>query len=264
MKRVDKIRAILIDLDGVIYRGNELLPGAINLFDWVESINLNYVLITNNSTKTPGQVATKLKNLGVKVRNERILTSAIATAHYLKLHAGPQTRIYAIGEEGLKDALIAYGFKITENTPDYIIVGLDRNFDFKKLEIAVNEIRNGAKFIATNADPVIATERGFEPGTGALVAMIESETGCKPIEIGKPSPWLFNLAINKANANPMDILMIGDNIDTDIRGAQAVGIVNTALIFSGVTTQSMVKESSVKPSFVFSDLDQLITDLLSI
>lgn len=257
MISVKEFSSVLLDLDGVVYRGEHLIPGVMDFFKWLNIHRMDYALITNNSTLTPEQITTKLIHLGLNVSTERILTSALATAQYIRTRANPGTRIYPIGETGLHDALLSYGFEITEDDPEYVVVGLDRTFHIDKLEIAVKAIRNGARFIATNSDPNLATEKGLEPGTGTLVAMVANETNIEPIVIGKPAPWLFEAAIKRLQKPPSKIVMIGDNLETDIQGAQAIGM-KTVLVLTGITTQANLVESSVAPDIVVNALTELV------
>jgi 4-nitrophenyl phosphatase len=175
----------------------------------------------------------------------------------LELNAQPGTLVCAIGEEGLFSALAASGFILTERSPDYVVVGLDRSLDLYRLGPAIKAIRNGACFIATNGDPVIVTERGFEPGTGSIVAAVASETDQKPIVIGKPSHWLFELNISRlAACTRTRVAMVGDDIETDVKGAQSLGLI-TALVLAGKTSRSTLEPSGTVPDYVFDDLNHL-------
>lgn len=248
---------LLIDLDGTIFYGNRLLDGASDFLEWISNRGWPYLCVTNNSSRTQQQVANKFKQVGVEVSPKRIMTSSQATAQYLRDHAKQGARVYVIGEEGLNQALTDSGFQLTEDAPEIVVVGLDRLFDMYKLAKAVNAIRRGATFIATNSDPTLLTEDGIVPGTGSLVAMVESETGRAPISLGKPSHWFFGLATQKLRMHSGKIVMIGDNIETDIKGAKSFGL-GTALVMTGTTTHAQLSVSDIKPDYVADNLKALI------
>lgn len=254
------LTGMLFDIDGVIYWGDRLLDGVSELLSWAKSKRIPYLFLSNNSSKTPEQVANKLNSLGLDEEPDKVITSSLVTAHYLKEHAARGARVYVIGEEGLLTAVSQAGFQITDNDPQFVVVGLDRKLTAEKVRIAVLAIRNGALFLGTNADSTLLTNRGLEPGTGSIVTMVEYETKVKPIYMGKPHRRIFEMASQRLGLNFADLIMIGDKIDTDIKGAKSLGI-TTVLVMTGVTTPEDLKNSDAKPDYIIDNIKQLVSIL---
>lgn len=253
----DEVNAFLIDMDGVLYRGEERLPGARRFLCTLEERGVPYLLLTNNATRTPRQFVQKLERMGMSVAPERVLTSAVATARYLVRAAGPGTPVFAIGMDGLRQALEEEGFVLTEQEPEYVVVGLDTEVDYRKLATAALAIRRGAEFIGTNPDRTLPTEQGLLPGAGSLLAAIQAATDVAPRVIGKPEAEVFHTALAMLGTQPDTTAMLGDRLDTDIAGAKRVGL-RTVLVLTGVATPEDVATSSVRPDWVFEDLLALL------
>jgi 4-nitrophenyl phosphatase len=252
------IKGILVDLDGTIYRGNRLIDGATKFLDWIRCRNIEYLLLTNNSTTTPEKIVNNLNFLGIQEMTSRIMTSALATAQYLLDIGAKNAKVFIIGENGLFQALIDQGFLITEEHPDYVVVGLDRNVDMSKLSIGFTALLHGAKFILTNPDKILPVEGGvFVPGAGSISALLEYATGLSPIIIGKPHPLIYQIAARKLGYDPKELIIIGDSLETDIKGGQALGI-STCLVITGVTSREQLDESNIKPDYVVNSLSDLI------
>lgn len=263
MSAARTLEGVFLDLDGVIFKGDTPIAGAREFLDWSQSVGLPYVFVTNNSARTPEQVAAKLNGMGFNETADKVITSAIATADYLQSIVASDTRVFIIGEDGLLQAIRRIGVKITDEYPNFVVVGLDRKLTYAKINIAFDAINNGAVFIGTNADPVLLTERGLEPGTGSIVEMVRCATGVDPLFIGKPFPRLFETAARKLSKSLDRILMIGDNIATDIAGAQSMGMI-TALVLTGQTNQNELVDSAIKPDYVTADLIELSMKLSEI
>lgn len=252
----DKLRALksfIIDMDGVLYRGQQPLAGAKEFLNYLQEQGVPFILATNNSTLTPRQYVAKLRAMDIEVTAEHILTSGQATAVYLSKIAPPKTRVYVIGEEGLFFAMKEQGFLITDKEVNFVVVGLDFGVTYEKLKIATMAIRAGASFIGTNPDTTLPTERGLIPGTGAILSALEAATGVNPLVIGKPQPILLQLAMEKLGANPDGTAIIGDRLETDILGGREIGL-TSVLVLTGISDREELETSPSQPDLVFEDI----------
>ena len=252
------LRHLLIDMDGVLWRGEAPLPGLQAFFAFLRDQNIDYTLATNNASRTPDQYAEKLAGFDVQVPEANILTSSLVVAAYLRDVAPAGAPVYAIGEEGLVRALEDQGFVVTDEDADYVVVGWDRTLTYQKLTTAVLLSHHGAAFVGTNPDVTYPTEEGPAPGNGAILAAIEAATKVEPIVTGKPEPRMYEEALRRMGAAPETTAMIGDRIDTDIAGAARAGL-GTILTLSGITTRDDLKTSAVKPDLVCEHLADLLT-----
>lgn len=249
----------LIDLDGTLYRGEEKIPDAPPFLHWLRQEGIPFAILTNNSTRSPAQVAGKLRQMGFKVHPEEIYTSSIATAEYLKGKAKGK-RIYAIGEEGLYEALHLAGFTLVDgqdpNGVDVVVCGLDREVTYEKLARAALAIRAGASFIGTNEDRALPTERGFLPGAGSLIRLLAATTEVEPLYIGKPSSLIIQMALINYGFIREETVLIGDNLRTDILSGIHGGI-ETILLYTGVTTPEEARRSDIKATHSFHSLTEV-------
>lgn len=254
------IRNLILDMDGVLYRLNTPIRGGAEFLAYLHETGRRFVLVTNNSTLTPGQYADKLSRMGIRVDVRRILTSGEATAMYLSRLSPPGTRVYVVGENGLRTALQKHGFVLADDiTVSYVVCGLDRQLTYDKLATATLAIRAGAGFIATNPDRTLPTERGLEPGARAIFSAIQMATDAAPTVIGKPEPAMLELAMTMLNATTPGTAIIGDSLETDIRGGRALGL-KTVLLMSGVTSSQQLAHSDQKPDLVYQDISALLAD----
>lgn len=252
----DKLRSIksfIIDMDGVLYRGQEPLAGSHEFLDYLQVQGIPFILATNNSTLTPGQYVAKLRAMDIQVTEQHILTSGQATAMYLSQVAPPSVKVYVIGEDGLFSAIKEQGFHIADEEVDFVVVGMDRRLTYEKLETAALAIRSGASFVGTNPDTTLPTERGLVPGNGATLAALEAATGISPVIIGKPQPILLRLAGQKLGASPDCTAIIGDRLETDVLGGKQVGLI-TVLVLTGISDRQELVTSPVQPDLVFGDI----------
>jgi len=194
--------------------------------------------------------------MNIRVQEDEILTSALATASYLKSVASPGSRIYVIGEDGIETALREAGFILSNDHIDYVVVGFDRRLTYEKLKIASLAIRAGATFIATNPDTTLPSEEGLAPGNGAILAAITAATGVTPIVIGKPQRAVFEQALARLRATPKDTGVIGDRLETDILGAKSVGL-TTIFLFGGASGEEDLKTSKIQPDYIFANIRTL-------
>ena len=243
---MEKYKAICLDLDGTVYRGTEPIEEAVSFINNMQKSGLDPYYITNNASQSPQQVQEKLSSFGIKTDVERIMTSAIAAAKYCKeMYHGATVQM--IGEKGLAEALIAEGIKIVKDNPDVVIMGIDRGVNYEKLADACLAIRSGAKFIATNGDKAIPTERGLLPGNGSFVKLVEFSTGITPVIVGKPEPYMLGYIQAKNRYKKEEMVMIGDNYDTDILAGIRYGI-DTIHVEGGVTSKEEVLLKEDKPT----------------
>jgi 4-nitrophenyl phosphatase len=251
------ITHLIVDMDGVLWRGDEPVPGLQEFFAFLHERHIGFMLATNNSSRLPEQYTDKLAHLGVQVPPECILTSAQAAAAYLAGQAPPGTPVYAIGEEGVRRALEERGFVLTDEGAAYVVVGWDRQLTWDKLATAALLIHAGAGFIGTNPDTNYPTERGPVPGNGAQLAALATTTGVKPVVVGKPEPWLYREAMQRLGARPETTAVIGDRLDTDVSGGVRAGL-TTILVMSGIATAADLAASPVKPDIVCQDIGTLV------
>ena len=259
-----KISNLILDMDGVLWRGNTPMPGLAAFFDYLNQNGFGYVLATNNATKTAEMYVEHLANFGVSIPSNLILNSAEATARYLKSHFPEKRTAYIVGEKGLHDAMTSQGFELVIHedfvgdslTVDFVVVGFTRYVCYPQLASAAHLINKGASFIGTNPDVSIPTEFGPLPGAGALLAHIEAATGKKPTVIGKPNRPLFDSALEVLNASPDNTAMVGDRLATDIAGARNAGL-KTILMLSGITKEEDLEASSIQPDYVMANLSDL-------
>jgi 4-nitrophenyl phosphatase len=256
---LNDIQALVIDMDGVLWRGNKPLPGLVDFFDFIQTQALPFVLATNNSGKTPEQYVEKLAGFGVSVKRETILTSSLATAAYLEQTFGPKLTVYVVGQEGLREAMREAGFKLVEDSrrpADVVVAGIDFTITYEKLKHASFLIQRGARFVGSNGDLTLPSEEGLNPGTGAILAAIEAATGVKPVTVGKPERLMFDIALKKIASPPQHTAMIGDRLETDILGAQRAGL-KTILVTTGVDDQAAIATKGIRPDAVFSGIEEL-------
>lgn len=252
---MDQRRGFLIDMDGVIYRGSELIPGADRFIAELREREVPFLFLTNNSQRTRRDVAMRLRRMGINVEERHIFTCAMATARFLAQQK-PNGTAYVIGEGGLLQALHHNGYAIVDHAPDYVVVGEGRAFNFEMIETAVRMILAGAKLIATNPDPNCPTQAGLRPGCGAIVAMLETATGYKAFSVGKPSPVMMRMARNELGLGTAETVMIGDTMETDILGGVQMGY-HTALVLSGGTQVDDLSKFAFLPDVVLNSIADL-------
>ena len=238
----------LIDMDGVLYRGSEIIPGADAFIAQLRSRRIPFRFLTNNSQRTRRDMVAKLARMGIEVEEEHIFTCAMATARFLA-EQKPGGTAFVIGEGGLLTALHQHGFAVVDHEPDYVVVGEGRTFNLEMVEAAVRMIMGGAKLIATNLDPNCPTQNGLRPGCGAMVAMLETATGVKAFSVGKPSPIMMRAARKELGLTTDETTMIGDTMETDILGGVQLGF-HTVLVLSGGTKRENLPRYAYRPEAV--------------
>src|SRR5271166_6538662 len=252
MKEAAMKHGYLIDMDGVLYRGSELIPGADYFIENLRERNIPFRFLTNNSQRTRRDVVAKLTRMGVGVEEEHVFTCAMATARFLA-DQKPGGTAFVIGEGGLLTALHQNGYAVVDHEPDYVVVGEGRTFNLELVEAAVRMILAGAKLIATNLDPNCPTENGLRPGCGAMVAMLEIATGMKAFSAGKPSPLMMRAARKDLGLTTDETIMIGDTMETDILGGVQLEF-HTVLVLSGGTRREDIDKYAYRPEIVVDSL----------
>lgn len=256
-ERLRSARGFVFDMDGVLYRGDRLLPGVQAALDAIELRDRRFVLATNNSMSSPASYVAKLEKMGITVQAEAIVTAGMATRDYLIETLRPGAGIFVVGMPGLREQLfedspfhpVQYG----EEEPAAVVVGLDLGFDYAKLKAANEAIRAGALFVATNTDATLPTEGGLVPGAGSIVAAVQTASGTNPVAIGKPETPLMEQALRRMGVVADESVMIGDRLDTDILAGQRAGML-TVLVLTGVSTRDDIATAPAAPDLILSDL----------
>jgi NagD protein len=257
IKYIKEKAGFIIDMDGVIYHGNRLLPGVTDFLNWLEESGKKYLFLTNSSERTPKELQEKLKRLGISVGEDHFYTSALATASFLSSQK-PNGSVYIIGETGLIHAMYSVGYTINNVNPDYVVVGDTHSYSFEKIELAINLILNGSKLIGTNSDISGPVENGIAPSTKALVAPIEIVSGKKAYYIGKPNPLMMRIALKKLGLQRIDTIVIGDRMDTDVRcGLEAE--IDTLLVLSGITSRKEIDRYPYRPQYILDGIIDLVS-----
>jgi 4-nitrophenyl phosphatase len=255
------IKSLIIDMDGVIWRADAPIGDLASIFDRIRARGLKFVFATNNSTRTSEQYVVRLNEFGVEVEPWQVVTSSQAAVHAMAQKFPPGTRVFMIGEDGLRLPLEERGFEVlsVDDAPqaEVVVMGLDRAINFQKAVEATLLVRRGIPFYATNPDKTFPTPRGLIPGAGAWYSIVTTATGVEPIVAGKPFPFLMELSLEKLNTSKEETLVVGDRLDTDIAAGQAIGC-PTALVLSGVATREQAESWKPKIDFIVDDLASLI------
>lgn len=249
----------LIDMDGVIYRGSRLIPGAERFIKTLRAKGIPYLFLTNNSQRTRRDVATKLQRMGIDTEEQNIFTCAMATARFLARQS-PNGTAFVIGEGGLLNALHDCNYAIVDHDPDYVVVGEGRTLNFELAEKAVRMIKNGARLVATNLDPNCPTDEGLRPGCGAIVSVLEVATGVKAFSVGKPSPVMMRMARKELGLRTAEVTIVGDTMETDVLGGVQMGY-RTVLVLSGGTQREDLKQYAYQPDLVVDSIADLCKEV---
>lgn len=254
--RIKSKEGFIIDMDGVIYHGNKILPGVNDFLNWMENNGKKYLFLTNASQKTPKELHEKLKRLGINVTEEHFYTSALATASFLASQK-PNGSAFIIGDAGLIHAMYSAGYTTNNVNPDYVVVGDTSGYNFEKIEQAVNLVLKGARLIGTNPDISGPVENGITPSVKALIAPIEIAAGKKAYFVGKPNPLMMRIALKRLGVKREDAIVIGDRMDTDIRcGLESE--IDTLLVLSGITTREEIDNYPYRPQYVLNGVVDLV------
>jgi NagD protein len=254
-----EIRSWLMDMDGVLVHQSKPIPGAAEFLARLQEKSLPFLVLTNNSIFTRRDLSARLAVSGLKVPEQAIWTSALATADFLQRQR-PNGTAFAVGEAGLQTALHAVGYTLTEHDPDYVVLGETRAYSFERITQAIRLIVAGARFIATNPDPTGPTPDGPLPATGSVAALISRATGVEPYFVGKPNPLMMRSALNAIDAHSETTAMVGDRMDTDVVSGLEAGM-HTVLVLTGSTTREQAKAFPYRPSRIVDSIADLVSEL---
>ncbi len=249
-------KGFICDMDGVIYHGNRVLPGAAEFIDWLQRENKKYLFLTNNSGCTPRELQQKLARMGLNVSEDHFYTSALATAAFLAKQA-PGCSVYAIGEAGLLNALYDVGLTMNDVNPDYVVVGEGKSYSLDTLTKAVNLVRNGAKLIGANSDISGPIEDGIAPACRALIAPIELATAKQAYFCGKPNPLMMRTGLNILGCHSAEAVMVGDRMDTDVISGMESGM-DTVLVLSGVSDLDTISTFAYRPTMALDGVGSIV------
>ncbi len=249
-------KGFICDMDGVIYHGNRILPGAAEFIQWLQDEKKDYLFLTNNSGYTPRELGQKLRRMGLDVPEEHFYTSALATAAFLKEQA-PGCSVFAIGEAGLLNALYDAGITMNDVNPDYVVVGEGRSYSLDTLTQATNLVLGGAKLIGANSDVSGPIENGIAPACRALISPIEMATGTRAYFCGKPNPLMMRTGLRLLHCHSADAVMIGDRMDTDVISGMESGM-STVLVLSGVSTRATLDDYAYRPTVVLGGVGDIV------
>lgn len=257
---VIKMKTLLLDLDGTMYRGTQIMEGGKAFMDAMQKKHHPYLFLTNNSKRTGKQNVLYMEKMGYTgLKPSDFFTSAMAAALYANKHY-LKRRAYYIGEDGLKEALLAQGFVLVEEEPDFVFIGLDQAADYQKYSKAINALAHGATLIGTNHDRLLAQPNGFALGNGSVVAMMEYASGQQSPRIGKPYAPILEEALAYIGCQKEDVMLVGDNLETDIKLGVDHGV-ETAFVLGGVHTEADIERLQIKPDHIYNSLLDLLVEL---
>ncbi|HWM84204.1 MAG TPA: HAD-IIA family hydrolase [Kofleriaceae bacterium] len=252
-----KPKSYLIDMDGVLVHGRVVVPGAAEFIARLEASGARFLVLTNNPIYTPGDLAHRLRTIGLNVPRERIFTSAMATARFLHSQRPEGSTAYVIGESGLSEAMHEVGFVLTDFRPEYVVLGETQAYNLEQITLGIRLLAAGSHFIATNPDASGPSESGLTPACGAMAALMQTASGVNPFFIGKPNPLMMRTALNYLDVHSEDTIMVGDRMDTDIIGGVQAGM-ETVLVLSGVTRREDVRRYSYQPTRVVDSVADIV------
>ncbi|WSF91334.1 HAD-IIA family hydrolase [Nocardia vinacea] len=252
----EPILSYLTDMDGVLVHEDHLVPGADKFLAELRGNEIPFLVLTNNSIRTPRDLQARLRHTGLDIPEEAIWTSALATATFLN-DQRPNGTAYVVGESGLTTALHEIGYVLTDSDPDYVVLGETRTYSFEAITTAIRLVDRGARFIATNPDATGPSREGLLPATGSVAALITRATGKEPYYVGKPNPLMMRSALRRIGAHSQSTVMIGDRMDTDIVSGLEAGM-RTVLVTTGISTRESVEQFPYRPTLVADSVADLV------
>ncbi|HOW91806.1 MAG TPA: HAD-IIA family hydrolase, partial [Anaerolineaceae bacterium] len=255
----EQVKALILDMDGVLWKESDAIGDLPQVFNHIQALGLDYVLATNNATKTQAKYVEKLAGFGAQIPEEKIVNSSMAVAYLLRKRFPSGGNVYIVGETGLVEALEHAGFHQAEKDCVAVIASMDRGISFEKLKRATLLIRSGVPFYATNPDRTYPTPEGLIPGAGSLIGSLEISTDVKPIIAGKPNPTLYEFALERLGTLPSQTLVVGDRLETDILGGQNLGC-PTALVLSGIATRAEAELHQPPVDVIAESLEELLRE----
>jgi 4-nitrophenyl phosphatase len=256
LERLAATRCFLLDMDGTFYLGDQLLPGALDFIETIEGRGQDYIFLTNNSSRSSHRYAEKITRLGLPVTPQQVFTSGEATALYLREHQ-PGASLFLVGTPELEEEFLQYGFKLVQETPDWVVLGFDTTLTYAKMRRLCDHVRRGLPYIATHPDFNCPTPEGPIPDIGAMIAFVQTSTGREPdLVVGKPNRLIVEMLAHKLGLPIESLTMVGDRLYTDIALGKSAGV-TTVLVLSGETRREDLAGSLYKPDYVFRDLGAL-------
>jgi NagD protein len=253
------IASWLMDMDGVLIHEQTVIPGADRFIERLTELERPFLVLTNNSMYTQRDLAARLAGIGLPVPEARIWTSAMATANFLDGQR-PEGSAFVVGEAGLTTALHAIGYTLTDRDPEYVVLGETRTYSFERISRAIRLVSAGARFIATNPDPIGPTPDGPLPATGSVAALVSRATGVEPYFVGKPNPLMMRSALNAIDAHSETSAMVGDRMDTDVVSGLEAGM-HTVLVLTGITSRAEAERFPYRPSRIVDSIADLVDEL---
>lgn len=253
---MERPAAYILDLDGVVYHGKTLIPGADDAINRIRDTGSRVIFLTNNATRSRESTAAKLKSMGIQCSAGDVISSAFAAAEHIKACYGC-CKIYPIGEEGLVEELVRAGHTMADRDVDIVVVGLDRQFTYHKLKTGLDNLMNGSGFIATNTDAILPTENGFLPGAGSMVAALKAASGIEPVVIGKPHSPIMDILLKEYGLKSHECVMIGDRLETDIQ-AGIRACMKTVLVLTGASDVKDIELSGIKPDAILESIADIL------
>lgn len=257
---LSQLHGLIIDIDGTLFRGETPLPGLVPFFAHLQRRAIDFVIVTNNTIRTPAQYQQKLAGCGIEVEEAQVLTAAVATVIHLRQVFRPGGAIYVIGEPCLRETVRAGGFELVDDAShpaEVVVVGGDSGLTYAKLKDAILHLQRGVPLIGTNPDMLIPTEAGLVPEAGTTLAALQAATGVAPTVIGKPERLLYEIALQRLGCAPERTAMLGDRLDTDIIGAQRAGL-KTILVTTGVDNEAAMDQKEIYPDAIVAGLRELV------
>lgn len=251
-------KGFICDMDGVIYLGNQLLPGVAEFVNWLNENDKRFLFLTNSSERSPKELRQKLQRMGLDIDEEHFYTSALATAAFLKKQA-PGCTAFVIGAPGLLNALYDVGVTMNDVDPDYVIVGETASYNYEVITKAVRLVLNGARLIATNSDLTGPTEFGIAPACRSLVAPVELATGRKAYFMGKPNPLMMRTGLHLLGVHSEEAAMVGDRMDTDVIAGMESGLA-TVLVLSGCTSRADINDYPYRPTYILNGVGEIVAE----
>ena len=255
-----KYKNYIIDMDGVLISGKKMIPGADTFIQTLKEKKIKFLVLTNNPLYTPSDLSYRLKTFGLDIPEDQIFTSAEATARFLKSQKS-NGKAFVVGDIGLTSAIHNAGFVLTDNDPDYVVLGETHYYNYETITKAIRLIEKGAHFIATNPDPSGPSDRGTVPACGAMAALFEKATGKSPFFVGKPNPFMMRAALNYLGVHSEDTVMIGDRMDTDVISGIESGM-ETILVLSGSTKIEDISSYPYQPGMVVKSIAHIDIDAI--
>ncbi|MCE1254648.1 MAG: HAD-IIA family hydrolase [Anaerolineae bacterium] len=260
LDELKKIRGLIIDMDGVLWHGDNPAPGLVRFFEVLREKQIRFVLATNNNTQTLQGFVDKAARLGVEIKLDEVVNATVATVDYLKANYVPGSRIYVVGEAPLKMLISQAGFELADKDVKAVVATMDRGLTYEMLKTATLLIRSGADFIGTNPDRSYPTAEGIVPGAGAVLASLAVSTDKVPLIMGKPEKPIFEISLKRMGLQANEVASLGDRLDTDIEGGIRCGL-KSILVLSGVTSLADAESSSIKPNWIFTNIEELASYL---